>query len=129
MGRDELSAYAKFDKDPSETLSLAKPTVTNQKFLSLMESATKEFSNKNPHSNFTTDSLDSFLSLKAFHSFNSSLQKASHKKPNSGSYVVKNFQMFDINSGEPLPQESYLKQLTCETKKISSISQSAYKLL
>lgn len=94
-----------------------------------MEVAAKEYAIENPDVKLSIQNLDSYLSLKQFLNFNDDLKKNSNKNGSDGSFIIRNFEMFDTRTLEPLPQGQYLKKVHCNPLDDKQITQAAYKLL
>lgn len=113
----------------SHSMNLSKPDSTNKKFLSVIEVASKEYAIDNPDLKLSTQNLDSYLSLKQFLNFNDDLKKNSNKNVNDGRFIIRNFEMFDTRTLEPLHKDQYLKKVHCNPLDDKQITQAAYKLL
>ena len=110
-------------------MNLNRPNTTNQKFMSIMETAAKEYTKTSNNHQTPTQNLDEYLSVTDFLHFNEAIDATSKRQAGDGSYIVRDFQMFDGNTLEPLPRDLYMKQVHCESIDQKDITQSAYKLL
>lgn len=132
---DEDVYEDKFKKVPKTSAKAGSPrSGTNSppkinKFMEAMEVASKEYSIKNSGENTSVGNLDDYLSVTEFLDFNKKITSIQASKSEDGSYVIKNFQMFDIQTLEELPKDKYLNIIDCEPKKSDFVDKAAYKLL